>query len=257
MGVWAPVRRELGAVTGDGAPKRLFVGVSGYAYPEWLGSFYPEKLPSGRYLEHYARRLPAVEINHTFHRIPGEKVVEHWLAATPDDFRLCLKVQRSVTHSGVAFPKAEAAASFSRAVDPARDRLGPLLLDLPRAFKPDLKKLEEILQALARPAAIQFRDEAWFGDETWRMLARHRSTAARVEEEGVPKAPPLTGAGFSYFRLRDGDPEMAAGELSQALDDGDVYAFVRHAPQAPQQAQSLLARLRQAALAAGGGRETG
>lgn len=235
---------------------RFYVGVSGYAYPEWLGSFYPEKLPSGRYLEHYARQLPAVEINHTFHRIPGEKVVEHWLAATPDDFKLCLKVQRSITHSGIAFPKAEAAASFSRAVEPARDRLGPLLLDLPKAFKPDLKKLEEILQSLGRPAAIQFRDEAWFGDETWRMLERHQSTAARVEEEGVPRAPRLTGARFSYFRLRDGDPERAADELSEALNDGDVYAFVRHAPQAPEQALALLARLRQAAPAASAGRET-
>lgn len=220
---------------------QLYVGVSGYAYPEWVGDFYPPKLPSGRFLEHYATQLPAVEINHTFHRIPGETVVEHWLRTTPADFRLCLKVQRSITHSGIAFPKTEAAASFSKAIEAAENRLGPLLLDIPKAFKPDPGRLDAILAALARPAAVQFRDEAWFTDETWRVLEAHRSAAAIVDEDGVPKAPRLR-AGFAYYRLRRGD--LLEEEIAAALDAGDVYAFVRHAPQAPAQARTLLARLR-------------
>jgi uncharacterized protein YecE (DUF72 family) len=245
-----PIRQPGGA-------SRLYAGVSGYAYPEWLGDFYPEKLPSGRFLEHYAGQLPAVEINHTFHRIPGEKVVDHWLRATPEDFRLCLKVQRSITHSGLAFPKAEAAASFSRAVASAGDRLGPLLLDLPKAFKPDPARLDEILAALDRPAAVQFRDEGWFNDATWGVLERRGATAAIVDEEGVPKAERRPGAGFAYFRLRRG--ELLAEELDEvagALEEGDVYAFVRHAPQAPRQARELLARLRPRP-AAPAGRGTG
>lgn len=230
---------------------RVYAGVSGYAYPEWLGGFYPDKLPAGRFFEHYASRLPAVEINHTFHRIPGEKVVRHWIEASPKDFRLCLKVQRSITHSGAAFPKAEAAASFSRAVAPASERLGPLLLDLPKAFKPDPARLDEILAALERPAAVQFRDQAWFTSATWRVLERRRCSAAVVDDEGVPKAPRLETAGFAYFRLRRQD--LLLEELEAARAEGDVYAFVRHEPRAPERALELLARLQPAG---GAGRET-
>src|SRR2546425_10066475 len=76
----------------------LWVGTSGFAYPEWKGSFYPAGLPQARMLAHYATLLPSVEINYTFRRLPTEKVLERWRAQPPDGFRLTLQAPRRIPH---------------------------------------------------------------------------------------------------------------------------------------------------------------
>src|SRR2546422_3458231 len=65
---------------------RLHVGTSGYNFDEWKGTFYPEKLPADQWLRYYAERLPAVEINYTFYRMPNAKTIGQWLETTPDGF---------------------------------------------------------------------------------------------------------------------------------------------------------------------------
>jgi uncharacterized protein YecE (DUF72 family) len=69
----------------------IWVGTSGYNYPEWKGSFYPETLPASKMLPYYAERFPTVEINYTFYRAPNEKILDGWSKATPERFKLTLK----------------------------------------------------------------------------------------------------------------------------------------------------------------------
>ena len=61
----------------------IWIGTSGYNYPEWKGSFYPADLPAAKMLPYYAARFPTVEINYTFYRMPNEKLVGGWAAQTP------------------------------------------------------------------------------------------------------------------------------------------------------------------------------
>src|ERR1044072_3097082 len=61
----------------------IWVGTSGYNYPEWKGSFYPETMPAAKMLPYYAERFPTVEINYTFYRMPTERIVDGWNCATP------------------------------------------------------------------------------------------------------------------------------------------------------------------------------
>ena len=68
----------------------VWVGTSGYNYPEWRGSFYPEKLASAKMLAYYAARFSSVEINYTFYRLPNQKTLTGWSAQTPDPFRFTL-----------------------------------------------------------------------------------------------------------------------------------------------------------------------
>jgi uncharacterized protein YecE (DUF72 family) len=68
----------------------IWVGTSGYNYPEWKGSFYPADLPAARMLSYYAARFPTVEINYTFYRMPTETLVAGWAAGTPSPYRLTL-----------------------------------------------------------------------------------------------------------------------------------------------------------------------
>ena len=76
----------------------IWVGTSGYNYPEWRGSFYPHKLPAAKMLPYYAERFATVEINNTFYRMPSEKSVAGWSEATPERFKLTLKAPQRITH---------------------------------------------------------------------------------------------------------------------------------------------------------------
>ena len=79
---------------------RLRAGTSGYAYKQWKGTFYPADMPERGMLAHYGTRLPAVEINNTFYRMPRESVVLAWADQVPDGFHFVLKASRRITHFG-------------------------------------------------------------------------------------------------------------------------------------------------------------
>jgi uncharacterized protein YecE (DUF72 family) len=76
----------------------IWVGTSGYNYPEWKGSFYPQKLPASKMLRYYAERLATVEINYTFYRTPNEKILSGWDRETPQNFKLTLKAPKRITY---------------------------------------------------------------------------------------------------------------------------------------------------------------
>ena len=77
---------------------QVMAGTSGFSYPAWRGSFYPEKLSTTKMLAYYAGKLDAVEINNTFYRMPRPALLERWAAETPPTFRFALKSPRSITH---------------------------------------------------------------------------------------------------------------------------------------------------------------
>ena len=78
----------------------VWVGTSGYNYPEWKGSFYPADLAAKKMLPYYAARFPTVEINYTFYRMPTEKLVAGWAEQVPSPYQFTLKALRRITHDG-------------------------------------------------------------------------------------------------------------------------------------------------------------
>ena len=89
---------DAGSDRAPAAPPPILVGTSGYNYVEWRGSFYPEKLSPRKMLPFYAERLPTVEINYTFYRMPTERLLAGWSDLTPEHFRFTLKAPRRITH---------------------------------------------------------------------------------------------------------------------------------------------------------------
>jgi len=77
---------------------KLHVGTSGYSYKEWKGNFYPEDLPAKEMLSYYSQRLPAVEINNTFYRLPQPSMIENWRDQVPATFRFSIKATQRITH---------------------------------------------------------------------------------------------------------------------------------------------------------------
>ena len=76
----------------------LLAGTSGFSYKEWVGEFYPDKLAAKDMLAHYATRLPIVEINNTFYRMPNATLIQGWRSQVPDSFRFAIKVPRRISH---------------------------------------------------------------------------------------------------------------------------------------------------------------
>ncbi|TMC09748.1 MAG: DUF72 domain-containing protein [Chloroflexi bacterium] len=220
----------------------LFAGTSGFSYAEWVGDFYPPKTPAGRFLGEYAKRLNAVEINNTFQRLPREEALAKWIADTPAGFKLCLKAQRALTYSGIAFPKEEVARQFGARIEPLGERAGPVLLQFPPTQKRNPELLEGLLENLGRPAAVEFRDPGWLDPEVYSVVIRHGGAVVVTDQEDWPLA---EAAGeFGYFRLRreysDEELERWIRRLAEEAVRRDVYAFFRHSPQAPGRALRLL-----------------
>ena len=103
---------------------RVAAGTSGFSYKEWQGSFYPEKLAASKMLEFYAERLPSVELNNTFYRMPQEKLIRGWQERAPASFRFALKAPRLCHFSGW-WPPALAARQPSRFVLRGRPERAP------------------------------------------------------------------------------------------------------------------------------------
>lgn len=216
----------------------LYAGTSGYAYPSWKPDFYPEDVPSTRFLSHYARRLNCVEINYTFRHMPSEKTVKSWIGSTPPGFQFAVKAHQGITHRNRLKEGArEPMEYFLRTLEPLREagRLGPVLLQLPPNLKLDLGRLAGFLEVLPRDLrfAFEFRDESWFRDEVYELLREHGASLCVAESEEL-QVPDVVTAGFVYYRLRKPPYDehalarlrSRAGEL---LHDGrDVYLVFKH-----------------------------
>ncbi len=182
----------------------IWVGTSGYQYPEWRGSFYPEKFPTATMLPYYAERFSTVEINYTFYRMPNAKTIAGWNAETPAGFAFALKASRRITHDSRLKDVNEPLRYFfdtARALGP---KLGPVLFQLPPFFKKDLDRLGDVLFLL--PSGIrcvfEFRHESWFSEDVYALL-RTRNAALCIADTEKGTTPLVATADFGYFRLRD------------------------------------------------------
>lgn len=182
-----------------------WVGTSGFSYDEWKGNFYPEDLSAKDRLSFYASRLPAVEINNTFYRMPKESLLEGWAAQVPERFRFVLKAPQRITHIKRLKPEcADETAYLLRTAAVLGERLGPILFQLPPNMKRDVDRLDGFLALLPEGtrAAFEFRHESWRDDDVLASLRRRNLAlcVADVDEEPEPEI--RATADWGYLRLR-------------------------------------------------------
>jgi uncharacterized protein YecE (DUF72 family) len=212
------------------------VGTSGWSYKEWKGVFYPADLPPDEMLRYYAARLPTVEINNSFYRIPKEKVLLDWAAEAPPDFRFVLKASRRITHISRLADEDDSLGYFLRTVNVLGDRLGPTLFQCPPSLRLDLTRLTAFLARVPRTwrAALEFRHASWFTEPVYEALRTHDVALVAVDEdEGEgPGAPLVPTASWGYLRLRRteyDDATLAAWlDRIRAQPWTEAYAFLKH-----------------------------
>jgi uncharacterized protein YecE (DUF72 family) len=227
----------------------LWAGASGYAYKEWQGSFYPEKIQPDAMLAWYAQRLPSVEINNTFYRMPKVEVLEHWAQATPEAFRFSIKASKRITHDArlAADTAADAVAYLYKNLTALGTKRGPVLFQLPPFLRKDTARLHDFLNLLpeGHRAVFEFRHDSWFDDEIYALL-RTAGAALCLSERADSTPPPLVQtAAWGYVRLRlehYSEADLAAwAERLAATQWQEAYAYFMHEPTAPGYAAALLA----------------
>ena len=231
----------------DPTAKPLLAGASGFSFKEWKGSFYPEKIKPEEMLRFYSERLPTVEINNTFYRMPKASVLEDWASATPEGFRFAIKASRRITH--MTRLKAEAAESVEylyRALAALGPKRGPVLFQLPPNFKKDVPRLEAFLGMLPEDhcAAFEFRNDSWFADDVYELLRAAGASLCFSEREDNAPPPLVETAPWGYVRLRletysDADLEAWARRIA-ATSWREAFVYFMHEPTAPAYAQSLM-----------------
>ena len=227
----------------------VLAGASGYSFKEWRGDFYPEKMKPEEMLPWYAERLPTVEINNTFYRMPATTMLEHWCETTPQHFRFAIKASRRITHDARLKPEcADSVAYLYKNLAALGARRGPVLFQLPPVLKKDVARLSAFLRLLpeGHGAAFEFRNESWFSNDVYDVLAEGGAALCLSEREDNAPPPMVETAPWGYVRLRlesysDDDLRSWSDRLA-ATKWREIYVYFMHEPTAPAYAQALMRR---------------
>jgi len=199
----------------------------------------------------YSQHFSTVEINHTFYRMPTERVLVQWAEYVPGGFQFALKVNQRITHIQKLRNCESTLRGFLEVASVLADgdRLGPILVQLPPTFCANLSVLEDFLKL--RPRAFRFalevRHPSWHTEETYALLRQYQTALCLAETDKV-SPPEVFTADFSYVRLRREaytQKELSAWKkrfdlwLRQGID---VYVYCKHedAGTAPEYARRLL-----------------
>jgi uncharacterized protein YecE (DUF72 family) len=239
---------------------KLYCGTSGFAYPSWKPDFYPEKLPSGKFLSYYATRLNAVEVNYTYRRLASPATFQKWIDATPADFTFLPKAHMKITHQLKLLDAEDFTRAFLESLEPLKiaGRLGPILFQLPPSFAADAERLSKFVRLLPRGlrVAFEFRNASWFDDKIYKVLQESNAALCLAENESLDTPFVLT-ADFVYLRLRKpdyGESELnsIAYRVEQYLQNAyPTFAIFKHeeTPAGALNAESLLATERSKGMA--------
>ena len=239
------------------------VGIGGWTYEPWRGSFYPDDLPQKRELEYAARALGAIEINATFYGRQSPKSWAAWENVVPEGFQFAVKGSRfCVTRSKLA-EGAEGIGNFvAQGLSALGPKLGPVLWMLDKRRKYDREDIAGFLDLLPREVdgvrlrhAIEPRNES-FRDDGFFKLCRDHDVAVVYDDDDEFPCLDADTASFRYARLQRMSEDVETGYPSNALDafadkarewrkTGDVYIFMVNGAKvrAPAAAMALQARL--------------
>ena len=183
---------------------RVQVGTSGYNYPEWRGTFYPEKFSATKMFGYYSERFHTVEINYTFYRMPTEKLIAGWVEQAPADFRYTLKAPKRITHDRRLKDCEKETTFFTDCARGLGVNAASLLFQLPPTMKCDIARLGDFLATLPKDlkAAFEFRHDSWLTDDVYQTL-HDAGVALCIADFGDKTTPLQTTTRYGYFRLRD------------------------------------------------------
>lgn len=202
----------------------IHIGTSGWHYKHWKRLFYPDKLKDTEQLNFYAQSFCTVEINNSFYRVPATATFEKWKDTVDDDFLFSVKANRYITHQKKLHDVKNTTLDFIRQASHMDDKLGPILFQLPPAWKLNIERLSSFLDELPKSHryAFEFRNHSWYSNETYQLLRQHNCAFCIYELAGH-LSPIETTADFIYVRLH-GPGEKYQGKYT----DTSLSSWAKH-----------------------------
>ncbi len=182
----------------------IHVGTSGFSYDEWRPAFYPDDLKKDAMLSFYAERLPAVELNNTFYRLPTVKMTAKWRSQVPATFRFVVKASQRLTWTQKLKDCGELLSVLFAALEPLGDSLGCVFYQVPKWVRKDTGLLREFLQQ-QRPGlkvACEFAHASWGDDDALAVLRDHDVAVVASDKDEAPPPVLHDTAKWVYLRLR-------------------------------------------------------
>ncbi len=213
---------------------KIYAGTSGFAYKEWKGSFYPEKISPKEMLRSYAERLNTVEINNTFYHLPKKDVLLSWAEQVSDGFVFALKAPQVITHFKQLRNVRDETEYLFGTLPVLGDKLGPVLFQFPKSFRADRSLLDDFLAMIPRGSAcaFEFRSPSWITDNVLDLLRKKGCGLCVADSDENPAYEIVSTAAWGYLRLRRSDytdADLAAWAqrvLSQSWER--AFVFFKH-----------------------------
>ena len=193
----------------------VFIGTSGYYYPDWVGPFYPPGTEKDRFLEFYSRSFPFCELNFSYYQMPLRSRLLSMMQQTPDGFQFAVKAHKSITHERGPESSAQA-EEFYHAVHPMMDenRLAAVLLQFPYSFHyttENRKYLAEILKPLEElPLCVEFRNREWMLERVYEGFRERNICFVQTDNpelDNLPLPTDITTAETGYIRFHGRNSE--------------------------------------------------
>jgi uncharacterized protein YecE (DUF72 family) len=181
---------------------KYYIGCSGWHYEHWRGLYYPEGLAKSKWLQFYAKQFNTVELNNSFYHLPTEKAFTTWRESSPDNFIFAVKVSRYITHIKRLKNLDSAVENFLSHARFLKNKLGPLLYQLPPNMKRNDEVLEKFLSSLPQnyQHVFEFRHESWLDDSVFHILQRYNVGLCVFDMPGFT-CPLVATADFAYIRF--------------------------------------------------------
>ena len=202
------------------------IGTSGFHYRHWIGNFYPQKTPASQMLEYYLRFFDTLEVNNSFYRLPRPGMFTGWRQATPNNFIFAVKASRFLTHNKKLKDPENALQNFLPRAEELREKLGPILFQLPPKWRCNSERLNQFLEALPKVHryAFEFREASWHCSEVWEVLRRHNAAYCIYELAGFATEYEIT-ADWTYIRLHG-----PGGKYQGSYSDDTLRTWVELIP---------------------------
>lgn len=217
------------------AARTYRIGTSGYDYPDWRGTFYPDALPSAKKFAYYARRFDTVEINATFYHFPRAATIAAWRERAPANFRYALKAWKVLTHVRRLRHIRREWRDFWNRIRDLGESLAVVLFQLPPGLHRDRRRLQALLRLLPEEGrfAIEFRHRSWLDEAVYGDLRKAGVAVVRVSSPKIEGPAGVFTAPFGYWRLH-GAREWYRGNytaeelqrIAREIRSGPSEAFV-------------------------------
>jgi uncharacterized protein YecE (DUF72 family) len=222
----------------------VLVGTSGWQYKHWRHIYFRRGTPQNRWFEQVMRDFRTVELNVTFYRLPKAEVFAGWYSRSPADAVITVKASRYLTHVKRLRDPQPSVDMLLERIRPLREKLGPILVQLPPDLQADVGALDATLSCF--PAglriAVEPRHDSWWTDDLQRCLARHNAALCWADRKG-PITPLWRTADWGYLRFHEGkhqpwpfytDDELDgwADTVTSTFpeDSEDVYVYFNNDP---------------------------